>query len=266
MLEDWMNRKQLLELEDQRWFPSLIRGYMQDYLHFMATLSPKPFSTFVNRLHWAMHSCGETRIVDLCSGSGGPVDSIVELMEKQERFDVKVQLTDLFPNIKAMRARERANARISGVIQPVDATLVPANLRGFRLMCNSFHHFKPQDAQKILGNAVENGQGIAIVELVNRSLFGFVSAWFGAFTQFFFVPFMRPFSLGRVLFTYLIPLIPLATLWDGTVSCLRVYSPSEMEELILPYRNSHYQWEIGKVPTGMGPALNYLIGYPRKKA
>ncbi len=265
MLENWMSRKHLLELEDQAWFPAFLRGYLQDYLQFMANLSTKPFSIFANRLHWAMQSYGETRIVDLCSGSGGPVESIVTLMQKQERYDVTVHLTDLYPNAKAMREREKANPRVVGFFAPVDATSVPAALPGFRLMCNSFHHFDPHDAQKILGNAVENGQGIAVVELVSRSAFGFVSAWFGALTQFFTTPFMRPFSLGRLFFTYVVPIVPLATLWDGTVSCLRVYSPAEMEELILPYRNSDFQWEIGKVPTGMGPALNYLIGYPRKR-
>ena len=38
-------------------------------------------------------------------------------------------------------------------------------------------------------------------------------------------PFITPRSWSRVLWTYLIPVVPLATCWDGVVSLLRVYSP-----------------------------------------
>jgi hypothetical protein len=35
-------------------------------------------------------------------------------------------------------------------------------------------------------------------------------------------PFIRPRSLPRWLWTYLVPIVPLTTCWDGVVSLLRV--------------------------------------------
>jgi methylase of polypeptide subunit release factors len=40
---------------------------------------------------------GTNVIVDLCSGSGGPLINIQRDLKKYERFDVRVTLTDLFP-------------------------------------------------------------------------------------------------------------------------------------------------------------------------
>jgi hypothetical protein len=77
-------------------------------------------------------------------------------------------------------------------------------------------------------------------------------------------PFIRPFRWSRLLYTYLLPIVPLCTLWDGIVSCLRVYEPSELQGLISELPDSDYRWECGrlavpKMPTG----LTYLIGTPR---
>ncbi len=41
-------------------------------------------------------------------------------------------------------------------------------------------------------------------------------------------PFIRPFRWSRLVFTYVIPVLPLLIVFDGIVSCLRVYSPDEL--------------------------------------
>ena len=38
-------------------------------------------------------------------------------------------------------------------------------------------------------------------------------------------PLIRPFTLSRILWTYLLPLVPLTCWWDGIVSQLRAYTP-----------------------------------------
>ena len=73
-------------------------------------------------------------------------------------------------------------------------------------------------------------------------------------------PFIKPFKLGRLLFTYLIPIVPLFVLWDGVVSCLRTYSVKEMETLVASLQHSDtYNWEIGRIKSGPGVVL-YLLG------
>ena len=76
-------------------------------------------------------------------------------------------------------------------------------------------------------------------------------------------PFITPPSWSRVLWTYLIPVVPLATCWDGVVSLLRVYSPRELKLISGRLRAPDYVWEIGTASTGT-PLFEYvyLVGYP----
>jgi hypothetical protein len=76
-------------------------------------------------------------------------------------------------------------------------------------------------------------------------------------------PFIKPRTLSRFLWTYLIPLVPLATCWDGVISMLRVYSERELRELADSLKVEKYVWEIGRASTGT-PLFDftYLVGYP----
>jgi hypothetical protein len=80
----------------------------------------------------------------------------------------------------------------------------------------------------------------------------------------FVTPFVRPLRPGRFLFTYVIPLLPLAIWWDGMVSLLRLYTPPELEALVahVPGHEA-YAWQIGHAREGRGPKLIYLVGVPR---
>ena len=79
-------------------------------------------------------------------------------------------------------------------------------------------------------------------------------------------PFIRPRTLSRFAWTYLLPLVPLAMCWDGPVSMLRVYSEQELAELTAPLQSDDCAWEIGRVSTGapLGDYV-YLVGYLRSK-
>ncbi len=66
---------------------------------------------------------------------------------RAEGLFVRVTLTDKFPNLEAFeRARSQSGNMIEFVTEPVDARAVPRELKGFRTIFNSFHHFRPPDA------------------------------------------------------------------------------------------------------------------------
>jgi hypothetical protein len=148
---------------------------------------------------------------------------------------------------------------------PVDATSVPGDLPGFRLMFNSFHHLPPSAARALLADAVAKRQGIAVVELVERTPGGFVQMLIGLLVMLLATPLVRPFSLGRLLFTYVLPVVPLATSWDGTVSCLRIYSPDELRALLADVPGAEtYTWTIEAIRVVPAPArITLLAGAPR---
>jgi hypothetical protein len=131
-------------------------------------------------------------------------------------------------------------------------------------MFTSFHHFSPQEARAILQNAADAGEGIGVFEITRRAplTIGLMFAW--ALMPFVCAPWIRPFRWSRLLWTYLIPVIPLVFLFDGVVSCLRTYRPQELREIVDKLTAGEYQWEIGEHSSGKAP-ITYLIGYPQTR-
>jgi len=144
----------------------------------------------------------------------------------------------------------------------VDAMNVPPELKGFRTMFTSFHHFSPDEARAILQNAVDAGEGVGIFEITRRAptTIGLILAW--DIMLLVCTPWIRPFRWPRFVWTYLVPIIPLVLLFDGVVSCLRTYRPKELREMVDKLTASDYVWEIGENLTGKAP-ITYLIGYRR---
>lgn len=131
---------------------------------------------------------------------------------------------------------------------------------GLRTQFLSFHHFKPKDAQQILQNAIDTNSSIAIFEGQERSVPSIIAMILSPISVLLTTPFIRPFKIGRIIFTYLIPIVPILVLWDGVVSSLRTYSVKEMNELISKLNNKeNFSWEVGKVKSGPAKIL-YLVG------
>src|SRR5215510_2499282 len=225
---------------------------MQDHLTLMGNLSAPAYEAFVKKLKEAMERLGQRELLDLCSGGGGPVRTILRLLRSQG-LEARARLSDLFPNVAAYRQLEQeTNGAIQGIAYPIDATNVPTELSGFRLVANGFHHFRPPEAVRVLADAVTKRQGIAVIEMVNRSVLAFLSIVVGLVLVLIVTPFLKPFRVSRLIFTYLVPLVPLCLLWDGVVSCLRVYSPVELRELVSQLDVNDYEWDIGKIRIGPG--------------
>jgi hypothetical protein len=260
-----MRRLHLFEFEDLTWFPSAIREAMTDFLSFMGAIADKPLGPFAERLERAMHVTGDDQLLDLASGGGGPALTVARLLRRKRGEPVKVTLTDLYPNLPKLElARREGDGQVDFVESSVDATRVPAELAGFRLMCNAFHHLPPVAARRCLLDAVEKRQGIALVEFVDRSAFAVLQITLGLAAMLLVTPFIRPRRSSRFFFTYVVPVVPLCTWWDGFVSCLRAYDEAELRELIESLPANDYEWEVGRLRVPKLPgSLTYLVGYPR---
>jgi len=254
-----VRRFHLFELEDQAWFPAVIRDLATDYLQFIQTRFrlDRAMAPLVARV---LEQSGTRRIIDLCSGGSGPLLLIVADLAEQG-IDVKATLTDLFPNIPAFAEIAAASrGRIDFERQPVDARDVPPRLDGLRTIFNGFHHLKPADARAILHAAASARQPIAIFEISERSprtlpvLLTPLAVWIAT-------PFMRPFTWRRLFWTYLVPLVPLTCLWDGIASQLRAYTVRELRDMSAA--SPPMRWEIGQVKIAKGRGrLTYLTGTP----
>jgi len=125
-------------------------------------------------------------------------------------------LTDLYPNLKSA-----SHPHILWLAEPVDATRVPQKLGGVRTMFFSFHHFRPDAAKAILKDAFDRRRAICIFESGSGTLLGLISMIGVPVAVLALMPFARPFRWAYLLFTYLIPVMPLVVFWDGSVSMLR---------------------------------------------
>jgi hypothetical protein len=254
-------RLQLFELEDLAWFPRTIRDLATDYLHFMeehfALNAP-----VVPLLREQIERSKVTQIVDLCSGGGGPVRAIYESL-LAAGLNVRIVLTDKFPNAAAFsRLAALYPGGISYRPDAIDATNVPRELAGLRTVFNAFHHFDPLAARAVLESAVGARQPIGIYEIPERSLIMMLPFLFTPIYIALATPFIRPFRWKRLLFTYVIPLIPLTCWWDGLISAWRAYTVEELLELTRGLEE--YDWRAGQVKIGKWLGhVTYLQGMPR---
>jgi hypothetical protein len=263
-----MRRAQFIEIHEQPWFPSSIRDETTDALQFGLNLA-KAYAPIAPLLQGVLDSLESCSIVDLCSGGGGPwLELARELQSRKLQGGAPglqishIWLTDKYPNLRALENAGAASENITYYPSSVDAMKVPSELKGFRTMFTSFHHFPPEEARAILQNAVDAGEGIGIFEITRRAPLniGLMFAW--ALMPLVCTPWIRPFRWSRLLWTYLIPIIPLVFLFDGVVSCLRTYRPQELREIVDKLTTGEYQWEIGEHLSGRVP-ITYLIGYAR---
>jgi hypothetical protein len=254
-------RSQLFEWEDLEWFPHAIRDLALDYLGFLEVRFAlyEPVLPLLRRM---LEHTGTLEVVDLCSGRGGMVLALYEAFASDE-INVEFTLTDKFPNLGAFRditSQHPLNLRY--ISDSVDATEVPPELVGVRTIFNAFHHFSPWAARAVLQNAVKAGQPICIFEIPERRLLTIIPLLLTPLFVVFATPFIGPFLWKRLLWTYLIPLVPLMCCWDGVVSQLRAYTTTELSELTHGFEG--YEWSAGRTSIPGQPGhLTYLLGASR---
>ena len=250
-----MRRLHLFEFGDQHWFPKILRDAETAYLATSYRILPMLPRRWAERISTVLHAGEPAEILDLCSGAGGSMPSIIEELVKLG-YNARATLTDLYPNPKSA-----SHPRILWLAEPVDATRVSPKLAGVRTMFSAFHHFRPDAAKTILNDAFDRRRAICIFESGSGTLLTAGMMIGVPVAVLALMPFARPFRWGYLVFTYLIPLMPLILLWDGMVSILRIYSPEQMKKLTEDLQAPDYAWEIGRIQVhGIPGGLPYLLG------
>lgn len=259
-----MKRLQLFEFEDFSWFPKWIRSCITRLITVMHQFlgTPGDLGGLVSKV--LKHS-PQTSIIDLCSGSGGPMIEVVKILESEYGINnIKLTLTDLYPDEEAARKINQKPDNIQYLTSPVDATNIGSELVGLKTMIGSFHHMHPEAAKKILLAAQESKRPICIYEISDNNLpkyLWWISLPMIFIMVFFITLFVRPLTWKQLIFTYLVPVIPIFFAWDGAVSNARTYTLKDLDELTSGLSANDYTWEKGRI-SGRGNKL-YLLGTPR---
>jgi hypothetical protein len=254
-----VQRQRWFELHDQPWFPAYFRDLVTEALEAVWNESGT-YRPIAARLREALRQSEGQRVVDLCSGGGGPWLGLYDEVAGGEALEVC--LTDFYPNTRMLVRAMGENSQITARTEPVDARHVPPELRGFRTIFSSFHHFDPEAARAILADAFEHREGIAVLEGARRNAWTMIAVTAVPFLGFRAALRARPVRWDRILWSCVIPVVP-AILWiDGILSCLRSYSLDDLRELTVGLSSPDYQWQIGDAP-GRVP-IRYLIGSPKR--
>jgi hypothetical protein len=257
-------RIRLFELHDLEKIPGLWRDMFTDFISYFESLK-KIYSPVADIIEPIARKYEKFKIIDLCSGAGSPAATIINAAKPDIACKVEVMLTDKYPNITAFKSiSDSSNGRIKYTDKPVDALNLPEGLTGFRTFFSSFHHFDENSAAAILADAVGKRQGIGIFEYTDRPMVKYLIP-FGIAVQLWLLfkfSLLKPFKWQRLVWTFLIPVLPAMVFWDCFVSCIRSYSVKELEEMIKPFRDCGYSWKTGRIESSMPFFITYLTGHP----
>lgn len=261
-----MRRRMLFEIADQRWCPAVVRDGVTDYLA-AAIEAGGVYSPAVPLLSRLLDATGASHIIDLASGAGGPWRSLLPQLDDQGRT-VTVTVTDHAPNQKAFACLGAVTAnRVHGDARRIDARCPPADLSGVRTIFSALHHFTPSDVRRMLAESMRQGRALGAFEATHRSTRALALTCLVPLLVWLLTPRIRPLRASRLLLTYLVPVIPLVAWFDGMVSCLRTFSPAELEQLAREasadahHDGPPFRWETGEVGSGPIP-VTYLLGWP----
>jgi hypothetical protein len=106
---------------------------------------------------------------------------------------------------------------------------------------------RPAEATALLADAARNDAGLFIFDPVARTpaniLSNALGLIFGVIAPFF----ARRKSWSKILFSTLIPIIPVLLSFDGIVSALRGYTVDEVEAMIKTLPPNSLEWEVFSV-------------------
>ncbi len=218
---------------------------------------------------WALNSDFQVNEVELELMLSNPADTedrevrtaVQGLLQLGGTTQLRLHLSDKYP--EQYRSLFSDSPSIGYYPKFLDAREVPAGQKGFRTLFTAFHHFRPEDAQQVLQDAVDKQCPIAIFEFTERTRERLKGMWKSPRLAYQITPKLRPKSRGRIFWTYVLPVIPMIYLWDGWVSHWRTYTVEELEGMALATGAENYRWDIGQIEVkGTSNKITYLIGIP----
>jgi len=265
-----MKRKELFEFEDSRHLPKFVRNSLTGLikvLHKMMGTS----EVIADLIAEINKDFSFNRIIDLGSGSGGPMVEVSKILKQDlNTAHISILLSDLYPNKEVIEKFKLDT--IIGVDYnetAIDATDFSSMPIGLKTMIASFHHLSPKQAKNVLQSAQTHKQPILIYEIAKNKIpfiiwllllpislvILFIMTWLMS-------PFVRPFTFKQFVFTYIIPIIPIVYAWDGQASLIRTYTFNDIKSLF-PKQQKNYKWILEDAyKTNNKKQGYYIIGLP----
>ncbi|RXR29429.1 hypothetical protein EQG68_13160 [Flavobacterium piscinae] len=225
-----MKRKQITQIINVRWFPKFLKTLVAEFLSWfvLKVNATKPFIPVIEDI---LNKTYNKRIINIEFGIGAGIETVKPFLNDGVKVD-SIAISNFNTSEK-----------------------------GVYLFVNSFHQLNASEAKKILQNIEESGNPVVVVEGNNDSLWQIVGMTvFVPLTVLLTAFFVKPFRISRIIFTYLIPILPIVIVIDGCIALLKLYNPTDLLALTSSLENNNYEWKAGKNDNGRGGKIMYLTG------
>jgi hypothetical protein len=240
------------ELEDYDWFPRLLRRQQVDFIGNVVKWF-KIYQPLVPVLRQMLQQHKLQSVTDCCSGSGEPAVWI----HGQLSGAVQTTLTDKFPQLLA--------AKVPGVeyiTESRDILQLQPDAQQLYTMYNAFHHLSTTEQEKILQQFAGKRTAFIIAEILQPGIPAFLQVLFTATVgQLLLAPFVKPFSLARLFFTYLLPINIITVTYDGIISVLKSKTASQYSKLTSSFNTTGYSIAVNTIRSSTAKII-YITGTP----
>ncbi len=211
------------ELEDYNWFPSMLRRFQMDYIGSLVTWL-KLYQPLVPVLQQLTEANQIFIIQDICSGSGIPATA----MQHTVKNISNTVLSDKYPDASFINSDTIAYLKAS-----TDVLLLVPQPAICYTMYNGFHHFSNDEQKELVKKMAFAKSVFLFAEILEPVFFTMIKIIFAStLLQLFAAPFIQPFSLSRLFFTYIIPVNVFTGLYDGIISVMKSKSVKQYRKLL----------------------------------
>jgi len=225
----------LKELEDYPWFPSCLRKMQLEYVGWISVQL-----RLYHPLLKLLQQFPSTQWTDLASGSGWPAFYLQQKSSPQ----IYYTLTDLYPESVSNEVKRHLEIEVE-----------PLNLIEFQpkagkqySMFNAFHHFTSAQQKEIIQKMKGAKASCIIAEVLEPSWLCFLQV---SLASFILQPLtawaIRPFSILRMISTYIIPIQLITVAWDGWLSVLKSKTLNKYKALVSDLADDQYSIEVKRI-------------------
>jgi hypothetical protein len=240
----------LKELEDYTWFPKEFRQWQMEFIGSLVTWLGlyKPLLPACRSL---LSDNAVFAIQDTCSGTGLPAIQ----MYRSLQTNATLLLTDKFPYRRGNPA--------SGILfskYRVDVLKLQSDPGICYTMFNAFHHFSETEQIQILKKWAASKSPVLIVEILEPTVFTMLKIILTTtVVQLITAPFVRPFSLKRLFFTYIVPINLFTITYDGIISVLKSKKRYQYQQLLNSMQVEGYTYTAHRIKKLTGNLI-YITG------
>ena len=239
----------LKELEDYPWFPSYLRKMQLEYVGWIS-VQLKLYQPVLELLS----KFPSNKWTDLASGSGWPA----LYLQKNASNKIHYTLSDLYPDSISNEVKKQMEVDCDSLNL---INFQPQTEKQYSIF-NAFHHFTSEQQKQFIKKMKEARASCIIAEVLEPSLLSFTQVTLAALIlQPLTAWAIRPFSVLRMITTYLIPIQLVTVAWDGWLSVFKSKTVKQYKELVCEFADHQYSIEVKRIQQLQGNLI-VIIAQP----